>query len=84
MAGLIPDYYGNGKARSRGALVLPDYRRKGIGSALMQEMLNHAKSLSQHRMTVYTFSYLDRLAPGASLYLKSGGSIEAEYLQLQM
>lgn len=84
LAGLIPDYYGNGKARSRGALVLPDYRRKGIGSALMQEMLNHAKRLRQNEMTIYTFSYLDCLAPGARLYVSSGGKIEAEYLQLQM
>jgi len=34
-------------------------------------------------MTVYTFSYLDSLAPGALLYLKSGGRIESEYLQMQ-
>lgn len=84
LAGLIPNYYGNGKARSRGASVLPEYRRKGIGSALMHEILNFAKRLRQNKMTVYTFSYLDRLAPGASLYLRSGGKIEAEYLQLQM
>jgi predicted N-acetyltransferase YhbS len=84
LAGLIPNYYGNGKARSRGASVLPEYRRKGIGSALIHEILNFAERLRQDKMTVYTFSYLGRLAPGASLYLRSGGKIEAEYLQLQM
>ena len=84
LAGLVPDYYGTGKTRSRGASVLPEHRRKGIGSALMHEILNFAKRLRQNKMTVYTFSYLDRLAPGASLYLRSGGRIEAEYLELQM
>jgi len=84
LAGLISDYYGNGEARSRGASVLPEYRRKGVGSALMRELLTLAKRLRQNKMTIYTFSYLDRLAPGASLYLRSGGRIEAEYLQLQM
>jgi hypothetical protein len=34
-------------------------------------------------MKVYTLAYLDSLAPGAILYLKSNGKIEAEYLQLQ-
>jgi N-acetylglutamate synthase-like GNAT family acetyltransferase len=84
LAGLIPDHYGSGRARSRGASVLPEYRCQGIGSALMHEILNFAKRLRQDKMTVYTFSYLGRLAPGASLYLRSGGRIEAEYLQLQM
>lgn len=82
--GLIPDFYGSGKARFRGTSVLPEYRGKGIGSALMHEIIRFAKSLGQNGMVVYTFSYLDHLAPGASLYLKSGGRIEAEYLQLQM
>jgi hypothetical protein len=41
--------------------------------SLLLEVLNDA---------VYTFSYLDSLAPGALLYLKTGGKVEAEYLQL--
>lgn len=84
LAGLIPDFYGTGRARFRGASVLPDYRGKGIGSALMLETMNFAKKLGQRGMIVYTFSYLDCLAPGAMLYLRSGGRIEAEFLQLQM
>jgi len=41
-----------------------------------------ARALGQKRMVVYTFSNLDSLAPGALLYLKTGGKIGAEYLQL--
>jgi hypothetical protein len=48
----------------------------------MSEIARVAKTLGQRKMVVYTFSYLDSLAPGAQLYLKTGGKIEAEYLQL--
>ena len=82
--GLLSDFYDSGKARFRGASVVPEFRGRRIGLALMQEIIIFAKKLGQHRMTVYTFSYLDCLAPGAMLYLRSGGKIEAEYLQLQM
>ena len=81
--GLIPDYYKVGDARFRGAFVLPEYRGKGFGRILMSEVSSWAKRQGQHKMTVYTFSYLDSLAPGALLYLKSGGKIESEYLQMQ-
>ncbi len=81
--GLIPDYYGAGEARFRGAFVLPEHRGKGYGRVLMSEATEWAKKLGQHKMTVYTFSYLDCLAPGALLYIKSGGKIDSEYLQLQ-
>jgi hypothetical protein len=30
-----------------------------------------------------TLAFIDHLAPGAILYLRSGGRIEAEYLQLE-
>jgi len=82
VTGIIPDYYGTSRAWFRGAFVLPEYRGGGIGSALMAIISKFAKSLGQRQMTVYTFSYLDSLAPGALLYLKTGGKIEAEYLQL--
>lgn len=81
--GLIPDYYKAGDARFRGTYVLPRYRGKGYGRVLMNEVSGWAKRQGQHKMTVYTFSYLDSLAPGALLYLKSGGKIESEYLQMQ-
>ena len=82
LVGIIPDYYEPGVAWFRGAFVLPEHRGKGVGSALMSEIARFAKHLGQREMKVYTFSYLDSLAPGALLYLKSGGKIEAEYLQL--
>jgi hypothetical protein len=49
----------------------------------MNEAINWAKNLGQKKMTVFTFSYLECLAPGALLYIKTGGKIESEYLQLQ-
>jgi GNAT superfamily N-acetyltransferase len=82
LVGIIPDYYEPGVGWFRGAFVAPEHRGKGIGSALMSEISKFAKSMGQREMIVYTFSYLDNLAPGAVLYLKSGGKIEAEYLQL--
>jgi GNAT superfamily N-acetyltransferase len=82
VVGIIPDYYEPGVAWFRGAFVLPEHRGKRIGSALMSVISKFAKNLGQRKMIVYTFSYLDSLAPGALLYLRSGGKIEAEYLQL--
>jgi len=82
LVGISPDYYEPGVAWFRGAFVLPEHRGKRIGSALMSEISKFAKTIGQREMIVYTFSYLDSLAPGALLYLKSGGKIEAEYLQL--
>jgi GNAT superfamily N-acetyltransferase len=81
--GLIPDYYEAGEARFRGAFVLPNHRGKGYGRTLMNEAMEWAKKLGQNKMTAYTFSYLDCLAPGALLYIKCGGKIDGEYLQLQ-
>ena len=81
--GLIPDYYNARDARFRGTYVLPEYRGKGYGRILMNEVSNWAKTQGQHKMTVYTFSYLDSLSPGALLYIKSGGKIDSEYLQMQ-
>ncbi len=83
LTGLIPDYYKTAEARFRGTFVVPKHRGKGIGQAMMGEEINWAKKLGQKKMTVYTFSYLECLAPGALLYIKSGGKIESEYLQMQ-
>lgn len=77
------DFYGPGEARFNGVYVLPEFRVKGFGSALMNAAIRKGKQLGQRRMNVYTVAYLDHLAPGAVLYLKSGGRIEAEYLQLE-
>jgi GNAT superfamily N-acetyltransferase len=83
LTGLIPDYYKTGEARFRGTFVVPENRGKGIGRTMMSEASRWARKLGQNKMTVYTFSYLECLAPGALLYIKSGGKIESEYLQLQ-
>lgn len=83
LTGLIPDYYKTGEARFRGTFVVPEQRGKGIGQTMMSEAVDLARKLGQRKMSVYTFSYLESLAPGALLYLKSGGRIESEYLQMQ-
>ena len=73
---------GSDEAAFSGVIVLPEFRRKGIGSVLMTAALDKATQLGCHKLYVHTMAYLDSLAPGAVLYLKSGGRIEAEYLQL--
>jgi GNAT superfamily N-acetyltransferase len=83
LAILRPDAYGPALARFNGAYVLPKFREKRIGSALMNATIRDALKLHQKEMMVYTLAFLDHLAPGSLLYLKSGGRIEAEYLQLQ-
>jgi GNAT superfamily N-acetyltransferase len=66
-----------------GVVVLPEHRMKRVGSTLMQNVLKEARKAGLKSLRVYTMAYLDRLAPGAVLYLKSGGRITAEYLQLE-
>ncbi len=77
------DAYGPGESRFNGAYVLPSHRGHGVGSALMTATIDNARQAGQKAMRVYTIAFLDHLAPGLILYLKSGGRIEAEYLQLQ-
>lgn len=67
-----------------GVYVLPEHRMGRIGSTLMQVVLKKARETGLRTLRVFTVAFLDRLAPGALLYLKSGGRITAEYLQLEM
>ena len=83
LVGLIPNFYGEGGARFRGVYVTPEFRGRGYGGAMMSKGLEWARRLGQRSMTVYTFSFLDSLAPGALLYMRSGGRINSEYLQLR-
>jgi len=66
-----------------GVMVLPEYRMRYIGSTLMRAALKEAKEAGLKTLRVYTVAFLDCLAPGAILYLKSGGKTTAEYLQLE-
>jgi GNAT superfamily N-acetyltransferase len=77
------DAYGPGEARFNGAYAIPENRKQGVGSALMNATIREAKRRNQSSMRVYTLAFLDHLAPGAVVYLKTGGVIEGEYLQLQ-
>jgi GNAT superfamily N-acetyltransferase len=83
LAILKADFYGPGIMRFNGAYALPRFRGQGVGSALMNATIREAQRLHQKEMKVYTLAFLDHLAPGAILYLRSGGSIEGEYLQLE-
>ena len=83
LTGLMPNDGGPGKGRFRGAYVLPEHRGFGYGMAIMQAVFEWAMDLGQNEMVIYTFSPLDKLAPGAALYLKSGGKVDSEYLQLE-
>ena len=83
LAGFLPDAYGPGEARLECFCVLPEFRGRGIGAALLSEALNKARRMGQKKLVIYTFAYLDNLPPGAVTYLKSGAKIEGEYLQLQ-
>ena len=77
------DSYGPGDARFNGVYAIPEYRKRGVGYALMNATIREAWKRNQTTMRVYTLGFLDHLAPGAVLYLKTGGRIEGEYLQLQ-
>lgn len=81
VTGIAPHHEG-GEASFLGVMVLPQYRMKGIGWTLMKAAINKTKQLGHSRLVVHTMAYLESLAPGAILYLKSGGKIEAEYLHL--
>jgi GNAT superfamily N-acetyltransferase len=81
VTGVIPRP-GSSEASFSGVVVLPSFRMAGLGSALMSSALNMTKKMGYKRLVVHTMAYLDTLAPGAILYLKSGGKIEAEYLHL--
>ena len=81
--GLTGFHVKNGEGVFFGVMVMPKHRLKGVGWMLMKSALSKALELGLERLTVYTMAYLDHLAPGAVLYLKSGGRIEAEYVQLE-
>ncbi len=78
-----PDSYEPGASMLNGVYVLPEERGRGIGSGLLHAIIARTKAKSQRSMRVYTMSPLDHLAPGPIMYLKSGGTIEAEYTRLE-
>ncbi len=66
-----------------GAFTHPDHRFRGVGRALMAEVLRRLRELGVERLVVHTVASLEHLEPGAILYLKTGGRIEAEYIHLE-
>lgn len=63
-----------------GVAVLPEYRRKHIGSRLLIEALTFLKEHGMEKAIVGTFSYLNSLTPAVRLYIKSGGRIKTEFV----
>lgn len=66
-----------------GVAVLPENRRKHIGSRLLREALTFLKKKHMEKAMVGTFSYLDSYTPAVNLYLKSGGVITREFVSLR-
>ena len=65
-----------------GVAVLPEYRRKRIGSRLLREALTFLKTEGMGQAMVGTFSYLDSNAPAVNLYIESGGAVTREFVSL--
>lgn len=65
-----------------GVAVLPEHRRKHIGSRLLLEALTFLKRKGMRKAMVGTFSYLDSHTPAVNLYLKSGGKITREFVSM--
>lgn len=66
-----------------GVAVLPEHRRRHIGSRLLREALTFLKGKGMEKAMVGTFSYLDSHTPAVNLYLKSGGVITREFVSLR-
>jgi GNAT superfamily N-acetyltransferase len=80
---LSPDRYGKGWAWFNGIYVLPKFRGRQVGSVLLSAAIVELRRKGQKKLSVYTLAFLDHLAPGASMYLKSGAKLVAEHLELQ-
>lgn len=66
-----------------GVAVTPTYRLRGIGRALLCLLLHSARGEGFREAVVYTYSPPLGLAAGATLYVKSGGLVQAEYIHLE-
>jgi GNAT superfamily N-acetyltransferase len=66
-----------------GVAVLPEHRRRHVGSRLLREALTFLKRKGMEKAMVGTFSYLNSYTPAVNLYLKSGGTITREYVSLR-
>ena len=82
-AGYAPHPRLDGVAWLAGVAVRPEYRLLKIGWALLCSVLSSAGSEGFEEAVVYTYSPVIGLAPGATLYLKSGGLIQAEYVHFE-
>ncbi len=83
VVGLAGFYAAGREAQLAGVFVREDHRGRGVGKSLLLKVLGMARGAGVERVTVNTVAYPDRLAPGASLYLRHGGVVEAEYMHLE-
>jgi GNAT superfamily N-acetyltransferase len=65
-----------------GVAVLPEYRRRHVGSRLLKESLLFLRKKGMEKAMVGTFSYLGSNAPAVNLYVKSGGKITREFVSM--
>ncbi|MEB3774635.1 MAG: GNAT family N-acetyltransferase [Desulfurococcales archaeon] len=72
-----------GTAWLAGVAVKPGYRLQEIGSTLLCTLLDIARDEGFREAIVYTYSPIVGLAPGATLYIKRGGLIQAEYIHFE-
>ena len=66
-----------------GVAVKPEYRLRGVGRALLCRVLDSVRGEGFKEAVVYTYSPIIGLAPGATLYLKADGLIQAEYIHFE-
>lgn len=67
-----------------GVYVLPGYRGRGVGSALMWSILSGIRERTKRLVVPETVSSLDSDIPSIRLYKRWGARVRAEYLHLQL
>jgi GNAT superfamily N-acetyltransferase len=69
-----------GSARVRILAVAPDWRRRGVGTALMTECLNRARNLGATRMLLHTLPFMSKaIALHESLGFRRAPEFDAAY-----
>lgn len=65
-----------------GVGVLPEYRRQGIGTALLQGAFDHLRAWGMKYASVWTAAPLDVDSPALSFYRANGGTVTIEWMVL--
>jgi len=62
--------------------VLPEYRRQGIGTALLQEAFDRLRGWGMKYASVWTTAPLDADSPALAFYRANGGTVTIEWMIL--